>query len=126
MLIVDDEETILFTMGEYFAERGYHVDCARNPAEATESLSKAEYAIVIVDLRLQGYGDTGGLEVLASIFRQSPATRRIVLTAYGANDLQQQARQLGVDAYLLKPQPLGALAKLIDGLVVNVGENPRT
>ena len=40
MLIVDDEESICFSMKEYFTLQGFHVDCAQDKCEA-EALSPA-------------------------------------------------------------------------------------
>lgn len=117
VLIVDDEESLLFTMGDYFGARGYVVDSARDEVGATVLLARARYAAVIADLRLRGSGDTGGLAVLALVGQQFPATRRILLTAYGSPDVEREARRLGVDAYLLKPQPLSALADVVDVLL---------
>lgn len=117
VLIVDDEEPILFTLGDYFDARGYVVDRARDVAGAIALLRGRPYAAIIADLRLRGSGDTGGLEVLAMVSEEAPATRRILLTAYGSPDLEREAHRLGVDAYLLKPQPLAAVADLVDALL---------
>ena len=54
MLVVDDEEPILFAMREYFSTCGYEVDCARELEEAEALISNVQYALVIADMRLTG------------------------------------------------------------------------
>jgi len=54
MLIVDDEESICFSMKEYFSMQGFHVDCALDRGEAEAFLAGSGYAVVIDDLRLGG------------------------------------------------------------------------
>jgi DNA-binding NtrC family response regulator len=117
VLVVDDEDSLLFTIEDYFGTRRYAVDCARNMEEATALLSRRCYAAVIVDLRLQGSGDTGGLQVLAAAKELAPASRRILLTAYGSAEVEREARRLEVDAYLLKPQSLAKLVDLVESLL---------
>src|SRR5215212_2538352 len=83
MLIVDDEEAILFAMEEYFTTRGYQVSCARELEEAQALLSFAQYDVVIADLRLTGINGAEGLELLSFVRACSPRTKILLLTAYG-------------------------------------------
>ena len=50
LLIVDDEEIILFAMCEYFTMRGYEVECALEVDQPKALLVQARYALVILDL----------------------------------------------------------------------------
>ena len=52
ILIVDDEETILFAMGQYIMAQGCTVDTARELEEAQALLSNIRYHLVVADLRL--------------------------------------------------------------------------
>ena len=52
LLIVDDEDAILFAMTEYFSARLFAVDCARDREEAEALLAVRAYAVIITDLRL--------------------------------------------------------------------------
>lgn len=118
ILIVDDEETILFAGEEYFTCVGYAVDCARARRDAEvliehASASGASYAAVIADLRIRGVSDTEGLEVLDYVRKRCPATLRILLTAYGSCEIELRARALEVNHILRKPIPLPDLARII-------------
>src|SRR4030095_6105475 len=52
LLVVDDEESICFSMSEYFSLHGYRVDTAREMEEAEKLIEATEYKVVIQDLRL--------------------------------------------------------------------------
>ena len=117
ILIVDDEEPILFAMREYFAAHGFSVDCARETAEAESLLAHNDYGVAILDLRLSGTPGAEGLDLVASVRAISPATRIILLTAYGSREIEAEARRLGADAFLHKPKPLAEVAQIASGLM---------
>jgi DNA-binding response OmpR family regulator len=117
ILIVDDEPSICFAMSEYFQVHGYQVDCAQKLEEAEELLAQSCYSAVIVDLRLKGIYNTGGLEVVRFVRQKCPDSRIVVLTAYGSVEAEQEARSLGADAFLHKPAPLAEVAQIIFSLV---------
>ena len=52
LLVVDDEESICFSMSEYFSLHGYKVDTACEMEEAEKLIEATEYKVVIQDLRL--------------------------------------------------------------------------
>lgn len=117
ILIVDDEESICFSMSEYFKMQGYHVDCAQDREEAEALLAGDGYAVVIEDLRLGGTYNADGLDIVEYIRRQHPDTRIIVLTAYGSSEMEVEARNRGADAFLRKPKPLSDIAQVVFGFV---------
>jgi len=114
---VDDEEPILFAMREYFATKGYAVDCARETAEAEALLQSNRYALAILDLRLSGTPGAEGLDVIELVRALSPQTRIILLTAYGSREIEAEARRRGADAFLHKPKPLAEVARIASGLM---------
>lgn len=117
LLIIDDEESIRFSMSEYFSMHGYQVDTAREREEAEKLLESTEYNVVIQDLRLGKNGNTEGLDTIRMIRAQNPQTRIIVLTAYGSAEMEEEARRSGVDAFLRKPKPLSEVAQIVQGLI---------
>jgi ActR/RegA family two-component response regulator len=117
ILIVDDEEPILFAMKEYFSVCGFEVDTARESGEAKGRLQNVGYAVAIVDLRLAGFTGTEGLEVVRFAREVCPETRIVVLTAYGTAQVERQASELGVDSFLQKPKPLPDIAQVVYGLL---------
>jgi DNA-binding NtrC family response regulator len=117
LLIVDDEESICFSMSEYFSLHGYKVDTAREKEEAEKLLEATEYKVVIQDLRLSMKHDADGLEMIRIIKEQNPQARIIVLTAYGSAEMEDEARRCGADAFLRKPKPLSQVAQVVQGLI---------
>ena len=117
LLIVDDEESICFSMREYFSQHGFEVDTAREMEEAEALLAKTDYEVIIQDLRLDVTRRTGGLEIIKQVSKRTPNTRIIVLTSYGSTELEEMARRAGAHAFLRKPKPLSQVAQVIHGLI---------
>ena len=117
MLIVDDEESICFSMSEYFGLQGYKVDTARELEEAEQLIENSEYSVAILDLRLGVAHNADGLEIIKLLNDQHPETRVVVLTAYGSAEMEDEARRCGADAFLRKPKPLSQVAQVIQGLL---------
>ena len=117
LLIVDDEESICFSMSEYFSLHGYDVDTARETEEVEKLIESTEYRVVVQDLRLDKNGNTQGLDMIRMIRAQNPETRIIVLTAYGSAEMEEEARRCGADAFLRKPKPLSQVAQVVEGLI---------
>lgn len=112
ILIVDDEEAILFAMRKYFEGLGYYVDCAYELEEAEALLANFEYGLVIADLRLTGIGGVEGLDIVAHVHQRCPGTRVLLLTAYGSPEIEREALRRGAHALLHKPKPLPELAEI--------------
>jgi DNA-binding response OmpR family regulator len=110
LLIVDDEEAILFAMGDFLVRSGYVVDRARSREEAERLLAGEPYSLAIVDLRLGATEPRGGLDLLRRIRESSPQTQTILLTAYGSSEVEAELAVLGANRLLSKPQPLTRLA----------------
>lgn len=117
LLLVDDEDAVLFAMDAYFRAVGYEADTAGSVEQARELLESASYDAVVVDLRLSVTQDVNGLDVARDAVGRQPRPRVVVLTAFGSADIQEQARRLGVDAFLQKPMPLPQIAEVLGRLL---------
>jgi DNA-binding NtrC family response regulator len=122
LLIVDDEESICFSMSEYFSQHGFKVDTAREMEEAEGLLKKTEYKVIIQDLRLGLTRHPDGIEIIKMVHQRNPDTRIVVLTSYGSPEAEAEARKAGADAFLRKPKPLSQVAQVVQGLI----ESPRS
>ena len=65
--------------------------------------------------------DPEGLQLLRVAHERNPETLVVILTAYGSSEVEEEAKLLGADAFLRKPQPLSQVAQVIRGLL----ESPR-
>lgn len=122
LLVVDDEESICFSMSEYFSQQGFRVDTAREIEEAEGLIKVREYKVIIQDLRLGLARHPDGLEIIKLAHKRNPDTRIVVLTSYGTAEVEAEARRAGADAFLRKPKPLSQVAQVVQGLI----ESPRT
>ena len=102
VLIIDDENLILETIGEYMEERGFRVLLARDGRQGLDFFSKDHPDLVLVDLRMPG---VDGLEVLDVIARKSPNTPVIVISGTGV--IQDAIEALRVGAWDFITKPLG-------------------
>ncbi len=121
LLIVDDEESICFSMSEYFSQHGFKVDTAREREEAEGLIKETEYEVIIQDLRLGVERRPEGIEIIKLAHQRNPETRIVVLTSYGSPEAEAEARNAGADAFLRKPKPLSHVAQVVQGLI----ESPR-
>jgi ActR/RegA family two-component response regulator len=121
LLVVDDEESICFSMTEYFTHHGFAVETANEVEQAERMIKNGKYEVIIQDLRLGATRTTDGLDVIRFAHECSPETRIVVLTAYGSNEVEIEAKASGADAFLRKPQPLSQVAQVVRGLI----ESPR-
>jgi len=121
LLVVDDEESICFSMREYFSQHGFKVDTARELDEAEGLIKATDYKVIIQDLRLGLAHQPDGIEIIKLVHKSNPDTRIVVLTSYGSPEVEAAARRAGADAFLRKPKPLSQVAQVIQGLI----ESPR-
>lgn len=111
LLLLDDEESILVPVAEYFEHLGWSVVAAREPEEAEALLEHDGFDLVILDLWVTRFG-TEGLEVLRALRERGHWMPVIVLTGYASEEVEAEARCCGADAVLKKPQPLADIAQL--------------
>jgi PAS domain S-box-containing protein len=110
-LLVDDEDAILFAVGEFLRAHGLEVDTASTLESALDHLAAHAYSIVVADLRLSE-GDDDGLEVV----RQAGTTKVILLTAWASEDVEADAYRAGAVAVMEKPCDLRQLLNRINQL----------
>src|SRR3989304_8629681 len=92
VLIVDDEETLTWSMAKSLSKDNdkFEVIIANNGREAITLLKKSEIDIVISDIRMP---DINGLDLLVKIRKEYPQTKVIIMTAYGSSDVQKEANR---------------------------------
>ena len=100
LLIVDDEESVAFTVGEVLRRDGYMVETALSGEEALKLLEEQEYDLVLTDLHMEGID---GITVLESMRRTAPLTIAIVLTGFASLESAISAMRHGAYDYLIKP-----------------------
>lgn len=102
VLIVDDEEKVVFFLRESLEELGrdFTIGTAGSAEEALEKIERHPYDLVISDLRMPGID---GLQLLERVKQRYPKTRFILMTAYGSDEVEARAHRLEVYDYIAKP-----------------------
>src|SRR5579862_7403893 len=114
VLIVDDESLIRWALGETLKEHGYGVAEAVDARSAIEAVAHAvdPIDVILLDYRLP---DANGLGLLARLRALSPASRIVLMTAYGAPETARAALDLGAVRVVDKPIEMHDLAGVVSG-----------
>jgi CheY-like chemotaxis protein len=102
ILVVDDDERVLFVLHDTLTRLGseYEIVTAPNGHEALDRARKMPFDLIITDLRMPGMD---GVELTEAVRTLSPSTVVIWITAYGRQETNAEARKLGVYRCLDKP-----------------------
>ncbi len=104
ILIVDDEETIRYTLNWKLSKEGYHCDEASNAEQALEMLRCNSAELVILDINMPG---KSGTELLPEIRTSFPETAVIMASAVTDTRVIIQCMKEGAQDYIRKPFSLG-------------------
>lgn len=112
VLVVEDETLIRWSIAETLAQKGHTVIEAGSAATAVQALADTAEPIdvVMLDLRLP---DSNGLGSLDDIWRRSPDSAIVIMTAYGTPEITKGALDRGVYRVLNKPFDVHALEPLV-------------
>lgn len=113
ILVVDDEEAIIFAFQRTFTNSGFDVDVAENLPDAKSLIDLHSYQVVIADLRLSDSTQMEGFEVVQYARKNQPKVKIIVITAYGDNQTRDHVFKLGADIYLEKPTTPKKVRKIL-------------
>jgi DNA-binding NtrC family response regulator len=120
ILIVDDEPTILMTLSHLLSNKDSVVITSSRMEEAEEALARYTFNLVIADIRLSGMYGVEGLELLSYIKKLSPSTEVIIMTAYGSDDIRDDAYGRGAFHYYEKPIDIAHLISKVQTLGIQV------
>jgi DNA-binding response OmpR family regulator len=116
ILIVDDEQTLVFFLCRGLSEAGLNceVDGASSGEEALAKLAFDKYQVLITDLKMPGIN---GITLAAAARSLQPTIGIILMTAFGSREVETEAEQLMVDGYLTKPFQMERLRDLVEGIL---------
>lgn len=113
VLVVDDEPLVRWSIAETLHAHGFEIVEAPDAHTALVTVleSANEPDAVLLDLKLP---DSDDLSLLASLRRILPRVPVILMTAFGTQEILDEARRLGVFTVLDKPFELDDLDALIE------------
>jgi len=103
ILLADDEEKILKTLGRALRDDGHEVVTAGNAREAARCLSERAFDLLVIDYLMP---DRTGLDVIRDMAATTPESERpaiVMMTAHGSIESAVEAMKLGARDYLQKP-----------------------
>jgi DNA-binding NtrC family response regulator len=108
VLLIDDDEWIRDSLSLFFTGEGCHLLGLATAEEAIEAIKQIKYDIVISDYKLPGMN---GLEFFRQTEKSIPNAMKILITAYGSDEMESDARRCGIDDFIQKPLTTNALEK---------------
>jgi CheY-like chemotaxis protein len=100
ILLVDDEESLRRTLGDYLAFRGYQVETAKNGEEALKRLRKFHPDLIILDMAMPGMG---GVSFLRKIMDDAGKPRHPILVLTARSVMREFFDGVSIQGFVPKP-----------------------
>ncbi|MBL8137884.1 MAG: sigma-54-dependent Fis family transcriptional regulator [Acidobacteria bacterium] len=103
VLLVDDEEKILKTLGRALRDEGHDVTTASRALDGERLLAEQAFDVLIIDYRMP---DRSGIDVVKELVATTADGERpaiVMMTAHGSVENAVEAMKLGAHDYLQKP-----------------------
>ncbi|MBI4833493.1 MAG: response regulator [Planctomycetes bacterium] len=113
ILVVDDDVAIRDLLYRLLNRYGYAVDTSVSGEDALLKLRNDRPDLIILDHRMPGLS---GLDLLREIRRFDPAVDIIMLTGFGTEELERDARVFGVTRFLQKGLSIESFMNTIEDL----------
>jgi FixJ family two-component response regulator len=101
LLVVDDDNATRNGLSELLTNAGFRVDVASDGAEALQKISRHDFRVVVLDVRLP---TIGGLEILARCSAKHLPSKVVVMTGMDTTEVVLDA--LRQQAYDFLPKPI--------------------
>lgn len=98
ILIVEDDQAIIASLGEYLSSEGFEVEAVSGQKEATEEIRKNSYDLALLDVSLENGTGYGVYQVAKE--KGVPA---IFLTASDDENSVVRGLDMGAEDYITKP-----------------------
>ena len=113
ILLVDDENLILYSLGVTLRRDGSEVTAVANGKDALREIRRLPYDICFLDVNLP---DANGLDLMKTVRQISPATRIVIMTAADLNNVQMSYLHNNACHFLPKPFNLDNVRSLVDDI----------
>jgi len=109
ILILDDDEDILYFCSVVFENLQFEVISSSHSKDIVEQVEKAQPDIILIDNWIPGLGGVKSIQIL----KATAHLRQIPIILFSANsNLPALAEEAGADSYLKKPFDLEELEEL--------------
>jgi DNA-binding NtrC family response regulator len=111
ILIVDDDRAMVRTLRDVLRLAGWEAEGAHSAEEAVERVRERPFGLILMDIKMPGMN---GVDGLRRIREMRPDARVILMTAYSASELVNQAIEAGALEVLSKPIVLPHLVQRVE------------
>jgi two-component system, NtrC family, response regulator PilR len=119
ILLVDDEESVLRTVGMLFRSEGHEVVPVRESEKAAEIIRSPEkFDLLLTDIRMS---PIDGMEIIRLARETRPGMQIVVISAYCSEKTVKQAMQLGCTSYVKKPFKTDEVLGAVRGALEKTG-----
>ncbi len=116
VLIVDDDHEMCQLLFDVLQGEGFSVTTINDSLEASRSIKKEDFDVIVTDLKMKGLK---GLDLLEETNRVAPMTPVIIITAFGTIDSAIQAMKMGAFDYITKPFQMDELVLTVKKALEN-------
>ncbi len=114
ILIIDDDEGIVFSFETALLQQGYDVSTAGSYVDAMKQLGKSKFELILADLLL---GGKTGLDVLRKAQKITPLCPVVLMTGYPDVESAAEAVRLNAFQYLPKPVKMEILTSVVKNAI---------
>jgi two-component system, OmpR family, alkaline phosphatase synthesis response regulator PhoP len=114
LLLVEDEEALLMTVGDRLRNEGYTVDYATDGDEGFDKATRLPFDLIVLDVMLPR---RSGFAVCQDIRKAGVITPVLMLTARGQTQDKVMGLKIGADDYVTKPFDMLELMARIEALL---------
>jgi PAS domain S-box-containing protein len=110
ILIVDDEQSIRRTLGEFLRADGHEVVEAEDADTAFQRLKETEFDVVVTDIVLPR---VTGVDLLRHIHATAPYVQVVMMTGEPTVETASESLRAGASDYLFKPVSKSAILRVV-------------
>jgi CheY-like chemotaxis protein len=111
VLLIENNNLSRHNMAAFLESFGYSVTETGDGEEAIKLIKDIKFDVVITDLQLECM--VNGLDILVCHKKASPEGKSFLITAFGSDEVKEQAALMGA-VYLDKPIQLSDLVALLN------------
>ena len=100
ILLIDDDEWVRDSLTLFFESEGCHLTALETAETGLKALEKQDYDIIITDYKLPGMD---GLDFLKRVQDTKSKAIKILITAYGSEEVVANANKVGIHDFIEKP-----------------------
>jgi len=111
LLIVDDDISLLETIGDVFQDRGYNVAMVEDGRRAIKLVSRRYFDVILIDIKMPGIN---GLDTYKEVKKIIPTAAVIMMTGDSKEELVKKAIEEGAYTVIYKPFNVKRVIKVVE------------